>query len=883
MPNWLSRHRREDDLEEEIRSHLSMAAQDRVADGVDREAARRAALKEFGNVTLTREATQETWGERWVEWIRSVSADVRYALRLLRRSPGFTLIVIAVLALGIGANAVVFTLFKGLALKPLPGVAASANLGVIAARTSGGQVIPLSYQDYLYVRDHNRTFTELMGSSMGPFSLGLGNRGERVWGEWVTGNYFQVLGVRASMGRTLLPSDAAMAGGQSVVVITDGLWRRAFGSDPNIVGKTILVNAFPLTVVGVTSPGFQGSVVSLVMELFIPVTMQPQLQPTDLLSRAQAPWLMIFGRLKPGTSLTTASAEAATLSQGLAAYNPARELEFNERAIVMPMWRSPYGAQTYMLPAILLLFAMGSLLLLIVCANVANLVLVRGVSRQGEIGARLALGASRSRILRLLFIENVLLAVSGGVGGLLVAQVLGPLANRGSVAARAPMQVYLDVSTDAWVIGFSVLMACASAVLFGFVPALRSSRVDLASTMKDDLSPRGSRKGRLRSGLVVSQVAVSLVLLAGAGLVRRSLEAARDADVGFDARHVASVAIDVQPNGYDESRGRVFYEQFLDSMRAESGIEAASLASALPLTLVDGPKRLVQLERYDARRDEDLIFLFNIVSPDYFRTLRIKLLAGRDFDRRDDLSGQSVAIVNDTMARRFFQSPEAAIGKRLRLSEGAWRTIVGVARDVKYARVTEDPRPHVYLPFLQVYNSAMTLHVRSAGSSPRLVEQVRDRLHALDPELPVLDAQLLADQAEVALSVFQTAAGILLMIGVIATVLAALGIYGLVSYSVKESTHEIGIRMAIGARPGDIVRRFLGRGFRLALVGTACGLVVSLAVTRALGSLLYGVSATDAVSFVAASTMVLAVALVASLIPSWRAARTDPIAALRHQ
>jgi predicted permease len=883
MPLWFSRHRREDDLEEEIRSHLLMAAQDRVADGAEPEVARRASLKEFGNVMLTREATYETWGGRWLEWMRSVFADVRYAVRLLRRSPGFASIVVAVLALGIGANTVVFTLFKSLALKPLPGVEASASLGVIAAKTSGGQVIPLSYRDYLYVRDRSRAFSELMGSSMRSFSLGLGNRGERVWGEWVTGNYFQVLGVHAGKGRTLLPSDAEVPGQQPVVVITDGLWRRAFGSDPDIIGKTILINAFPLTVVGVTPPGFQGSVVSLVMELFIPVTMQPQLQPPDLLSRAQAPWLMVFGRLKPGTSLTTAAVEAGTLSKELATDNPARELEFNERALVMPMWRSPYGAQTYMLPAVLMLFVMGSLLLLMVCANVANLVLVRGVSRQGEIGARLALGASRSRILRLLFIENWLLAAIGAVGGLVVAQVLGPLASRGSAAARAPMQVNLDVSTDAFVIGFSILIACGSAVLFGFVPALRSSRVDLASTMKDDLSPRGTPKGRLRAALVVSQVAVSLILLTGAGLVRRSLEAARHADVGFDARNVASVAIDVQPNGYDERRGRVFYEQFLDAMRAEPGIEAVSLAAALPLTLVDGPRRLVQLERYDARRDEDLVFLYNVVSPDYFRTLRISLLAGRDFDRRDDLSAPRVAIINETMARRFFRSPEGAVGRRLRVSEGDWRTIVGVARDVKYARVTEDPRPHVYLPFLQFYDSAMTLHVRSAGSSPRLVEQVRERLRLLDPNLPVLDAQLLADQAEVALSVFQTAAGVLLMIGVIATVLAALGIYGLVSYSVKQSTHEIGIRMAIGAQRGDIVKRFLNRGFQLAIIGTVCGLLVSLAVTRILRSLLYGVSATDVVSFVAASTMVLTVALVASLIPSWRAARTDPIAALRHQ
>jgi macrolide transport system ATP-binding/permease protein len=879
--NWFSR-RREEDLQEEIRSHLSMAAQDRVAEGLEPEAARRAALKEFGNVTLTREDAKLTWGNRWVEWFLSVWSDLRYAVRLLVRNPGFALIVVSVLALGIGANTVVFSLFKSLALRPLPRVEASAELGVVAARTSGGEIVPLSYHDYLYVRDHDSTFTGLMGSSMRPFSLGLGARGERVWGELVTGNYFQVLGVGARLGRTLLPSDAETPGQQPVVVISDGLWRRTFGSDPNIVGKTILVNAYPLTIVGVTPPGFQGSVVSLVMELFVPVTMQPRLQPSDLLGRKEVPLLMVFGRLKPGTRLPSAAAQVEILSKGLAAYNPARELEFNQRAVLLPMWRSPYGAQTYMLPAILLLSVMGALLLLIVCANVANLVLVRGVSRRGEIGARLALGAGRGRILRLLFIENLLLAGLGAIGGIAVARVLGPLISSAS-AGRAPMQTYLDVSTDVLVVAFIFLIAGASAVLFGFVPALGSSRVDLASVMKDDLSPRSASKGRLRAGLVVSQVAVSLLLLVGAGLVRRSLEAARHADVGFDARNVASVSIDVQPNGYDESRGRLFYEQFLDSMRAEPGIESASLAASVPLTLVDGAKRSVQIEGYVARRDEDLMFLYNLVSPDYFRTLRISLLAGRDFARGDDLSAPKVAIVNETMARRYWGMAASALGKRVRFAEGEWRTIIGVARDVKYARVTEDPRPHVYLPFLQVYSSAMMLQVRSAGSSPRLVRQVNDRVQALDPNLPILDAQLLADQVQVALSVFESAAGILLMIGVIATALAALGIYGLVSYNVKQCTHEIGIRMAIGAQPRDIVKRFLTRGFLLAFVGTSCGLVGALAVTRMLRSLLYGVSATDLVSFGAAAAVVLAVALVASWIPSWRAARTDPIAALRHQ
>jgi predicted permease len=505
---------------------------------------------------------------------------------------------------------------------------------------------------------------------------------------------------------------------------------------------------------------------------------------------------------------------------------------------------------------------MGALLLLIVCANVSNLVLVRGVSRRGEIAARFALGASRARILRLLFAESVVLSIPGAALGILTSRGIFRLLDIGSFGVNSPVPMGSSPSPDWTLVVFALFLSLASSLIFGFMPALKTSRVDLATIMKDDLSPRGGSRGRLRNGLVVAQVSVSLLLLVGAALVMRSLESARVADVGFDPRHVASVSLDV---------------------RAQPGIESAALTAILPLTLVDSNSQDTTVEGYHPAKGEDMRFLINAVSPDYLRTLRIGLLAGRDFARTDVAGSLPVAIVNETMARRFWGSPDAALGKRLQLRGGDWRTVVGVARDIKYARVTEAPRPHIYRPFEQAYTSSMTLHVRAGDPDAVLLARIRTTVQSLDPNLPILNAQMLTQQIRVALSVFTIAAGILMVFGIMAMILTALGTYGLVSYAARQSTHEIGIRIAIGASRGDVLRRFLGRGIRLGAVGTACGLVGSILISRILGGLLYGVSPTDAVSFGSAVLLVLLIVLLASLVPAWRASRTDPIAALRHR
>jgi predicted permease len=879
---WFIRRRREDDLQDEIRAHLSMATADRVRDGEDPEAARRAALKEFGNVTLTRERTRQTWAGAWRLWLLDFSHDVRYSIRLLRRAPGYTLVVLTVLALGIGANISVFRLFRPLALAPIPGVNNSARLGVLVATTTAGRITPLSHPDFRDLVQAQDSFSEIAGTSMDAYSLGLGAGGERIWAEVVTGNYFDVLDVRAQLGRTLLPSDDVVPGGHPVIVISNGLWKRSFGGDPGVIGRTVRVSGYPFTVVGVTDAAFHGSLPSMDVEAFIPIMMQPQLQGRDELSSRHIAKLWGLGRLKPGVSMSAAATQAAVLSGRLAALHPSEDV--SQRATVIPMWRSPFGAQTYLLPAIVLLGAMGVLVLLIVCANVSNLVLVRGLGRRGEIAARLALGASRARVVRLLLIESLSLAVPGAVAGLLASQALGWLMNTGQAGAPGPAgRVFLDASVDGLVVSFALILSCGCALVFGLLPAFRVSRVDLAAIMRDDLSPRTSSSAYVRNALVIAQVAVSLALLVGAGLVLRSLASARSADPGFDTRQVASLMFDLQSGGYDDARGHAFFASMLDALRLEPDVESVTLAMNTPMSLVPGRSRDFEIEGYAQRPNEDLRFLFNVVARDYFITLRIPFLAGRDFDVSDDGSSRKVAIVNETLARRFWNGPENAIGKRLRVPGGDWVVVAGVARDVKYLRLDEEPRPFVYLPYEQLPLVPMVVHVRSRSEVHAAIPRLLTRIRAMDANLPILDARPLREQTELGMSVLEIAAGVLAVIGAVAALLAALGTYGMVSYSARQSEHEIGIRVALGANRAAVARQFLARGLRLGIVGTLVGIAGSALLSRALVTLLYGVSATDLVSFSSASLTVMIVVAASSLIPAWRASRTDPMTALRHR
>jgi len=892
---WLRRLMRrrldDEDLREEIRAHLAIDADERMADGADRRSAQLASLKDFGNVTLTIEAARRVWTPWWLDALHDRVGDVRYAIRALAKNPVFSLTVIGVLALGIGVNAAVFTMLKSIALSPIAGVERSAQLAVIFAETSTGRQLPISYPDYVYLRDHDRAFTGLFGSSVAKVGLGKGRSARQVWCELVTGNYFQLLGVRAERGRTLLPSDETAPGLDPVVVLSDGLWRRDFGADPDIIGKTVEINNELLTVVGVADPSFHGTTVVYDVDVFIPVMMAPQLgfkfgsqqtTPSGILADRGAAVFVPQGHLRPGTTIANAAASADMLWAAIARDRPLADAA--ERLRVVPFWQEPYGAPTVLLPTLGVLSAMGLLVLMIACANIAGLVLVRGLSRRGEIAVRLALGATRTRIVRLLVVENLVLAVPGALLGVLLAARGIPVLVGYAEGLAAPDRIFFNAGVDGLVIGFAVLVACASALAFGFVPALQSSRVDLVTVINEDASPRGAARGRMRAALVVAQVAVSLLLLVGAGLATRSVEAARRAYPGFDASHVTATAVDVRQNRYDQPRGRVFYRRLLDAARADPDTESATLAEFIPMGFLDTPVRRVSIEGYEPGRGEDLAFMSNTVGSDYFRTLRIPLLAGRAFEDRDDESALPIAVVNNTLAQRFWGGAAKAIGKRIRVTgAGDWRTVIGVAADVKYARINEAPRPYIYLPFLQWYRSSMVLHTRGPSAVDVLVEKARAHIASLDVDLPILYARPMAETTRGAFILFDLTAAMLFVFGLSGMALAAMGTYGLVSYVVKQSTHEIGIRMALGASGRSVVLAFLKRGLRLGAIGAAVGTVAALSASRLLASVVFGVSATDAVSFARALAIALGGVLVATIVPAWRAARTNPLSALRHQ
>ncbi len=888
--SWL-KHRRldEEDFDEEIRAHLKMAADDREAGGADRESARYAALREFGNVTLTTEAARAVWTPRWLEILQEQLNDLRYAVRTLAKNPLFSLTVIGVLALGIGLNAAVFTMIKSLALNPIAGVEGAARLNVIYGETDTGRDVRLSYPDYQYLRDHDRAFAGLYGSSLISASLGRGRGARQITAELVTGNYFQVLGVTASLGRTLLPSDEVAPGRHPVAVMSNSLWRRDFGADPDIVGKTIELNNYVLTVVGVTNPSFHGTTVSYDDELFVPVMMagqiltdlgSAQIASSSFLTDRRAAVLYPYAYLRPDTTLASAAAQLDALWHALS-----RDRALNDvvgRLRIVPFSQFPGSAQANLLPTVMVLSVMGLLVLLIACANIAGLVLVRGLSRRGEIAVRLALGATRARIVRLLILENLVLAVPGAILGVAIAWYGIPLLVGYAEMMAAPQRLFLNIGVDRLVIAFAVLVACGSAFAFGFVPALQSSRVDLVSVINEDASPRGAARGRLRAGLVVAQVAVSLLLLVGAGLATRTVDAARRANPGFDPRQTTNVSINVKQNRYDEVRGRVFYRHLLDSARADAGVDSAALAAYPPMGFLDTRSQAMAIEGYEPRRGEDLAFMSNAITSDYFRTLRVGILAGRPFEDSDDETAVPVAMVNRTLAERFWGSAANAIGRRVRVADGEWRTVVGVAADLKYSRINEAPRPYFYLPFFQAYRPAMILHTRGHAPVEVLVDQARAQVAALDPDLPILSAAPLASHIDGALLLFNFTAMMLFIFGGTGMALAAMGTYGLVSYMVKQSTHEIGIRMALGASGRSIVRGFLSKGLRLGAIGAALGIVAALSLTRLLGALLFGVSATDGTAFVRALLIVFAGVAVATIVPAWRAARTNPLTALRH-
>jgi predicted permease len=810
--------------------------------------------------------------------------DLRYGARLIVRSPGFALAAVASLGLGIGANTAIFSLLNAVLLRPMAVSRPGEIVSIYTSDFSSTKYGSSSYADY---QDFKRADVLAGLAAYRPMQLSMnaGSDTEMGFVEMVSGSYFPTLGVSAARGRTLSETDDVF-GAAPITVISHGLWMRRFNKDPDVVGRTLQFNGHLFTIVGVVPPEYAGALRGLSMDAWIPIAASRTLSPsdTDWMTSRGSRGLMLLGRLRPGASVDQAQAAFDVIAAKLYAAYPEQwrtirnvrrpvSVISERRSRIHPDLNGPVaGFMT------LLMIVVG-LVLLTACANVANLLLARGTARAREIGVRLALGAGRRRLVRQLLTESVLLALAGGAFGVVVAVWVTRVLM--SFKPPVPVPVALDLHLDAGVLTFAILLSLATGMFFGLAPALHASRADVIPVLKDDSSGGRQRRSRLRSAFVIAQVACSMLLLVGAGLFVRSLQHGRAIDIGFDSSDMIVMSLNPSLQGYDEARGRALYDRLLERVRAVPGVRAASLAESMPLGL-GGSRRGTAIEGYQPQPGEDTETSFNVVGPQYFETMGIPLVRGRSFTDGDRRGSPPVVIVNEAFARRYWPGADP-LGKRLSANgpEGQFRQVVGVARTGKYRTLGEEPRPFYYMPLGQEYHGAVTLHVKVASGPRDLLPAVREAIRSIDATVPVFDAKTMDDQLLVALLPSRLAGTLLGAFGVLALVLAAVGIYGVMAYSVAQRTREIGVRMALGAGDRDVLRLLVGEGARLTAVGLVIGLAAAFGGTRFVASFLYGITPTDFVAFASSAGILAGTALLACYIPARRAVRVDPAVALR--
>jgi putative ABC transport system permease protein len=806
--------------------------------------------------------------------VEALSRDLRLAFRKLAKSPGFVAAAASSLALALGANTAIFSLANAILLRPIPGVSetdALVNVHPVAPGESG-DFGAFSYPDYADLRDRSRGLSALAAFNGRGMSFGSGDHVELVGGQLVSGNYFSVLGTRAHLGRLLEERDDTPAGASAVAVVSYALWQGRLGADPAVVGREIRLNGFPFTVVGVAEPGFAGHFTGFPFDVYAPLGMTPQAAPNETLGKRDSEWLELVGRLGSGVSLASAQAELAALATGLERERPAPQ---PGRSIVLtPVTGLDDSLRGPVIAFLAILQGAASLLLALACVNVAGLLLARAAERRKEMAVRLAIGARASHLVRQLLSEALLLFGLGGVlGTLLAAWTAGLLVE---FQPRFPIPLRLDLSLDMRVLAFGALCTLATGVLFGLVPAWEAARVSLVPALKDLDRGAGSR---LRRAFVAGQVALSLVLLTIAGLFLRSLGSVQGLDPGFRIAgvHLASVNLALLPR--DEVRGRAFYRQLLERLHSTPGVDSASLAQVVPLSLGFGSLgALIQVDGHETPAAGGFRVDLNAVTPRYFETLSLPLVGGRGFEPGDSADAPGVAIVSEALSRRFWPD-QGALGQRLRWRDRSWR-VVGIARDSATRRLGEEARPHLYVPFDQSYSPGMTVLARGAAAIP-LGAVLRREIRALDPDLPILGEMPLGEFVGRSLAPQRMAGVVSAVLAGFGLVLATLGVYGLVAHFVVRRRREVGLRVALGARPLDVTRLFLGEGVRLACLGTGLGLAGAAAVTRVLAAFLPGVSPLDPLAFSAAAALMAATAALASLVPARRAARLDPLSTLR--
>ena len=800
---------------------------------------------------------------------------------MLFKNPGFTIVAVLSLALGIGANTTIFCWIQAVLLNPLPGTANPDQLVVLASTHGTTTYDTVSYpdlKDYAGLKD---VFSGVIGSQITPVLLSVNGRSEWLFGQIAAANFFDVLGVKALKGRTFLPEEDTKPGGHPVMVISYGLWERRFGGDPNIVGKTVELNRHAFTIVGVAPPEFQGTMSAVRMDFWAPLMMHEEVAHFGSLHVRHDRWLHTQARLKPGVSLEKAQAAAAMLAFQLEQAYPKEDREIGMR--VLPLWKSPYGGQSMMLPVLQILIAVSGVVLLIVAANVANLLLARATSRQKEIAIRLALGAGRMRLIRQLLTESIVLALVGGAAGVLLANWAVDLFAFFLPKTHLPIGYKFEVNYQT--LGFTFMLALVTGIIFGLAPAFQAVRTDLHDTLKEggrDSNAGGAMHYRLRSALVVSEVALALLLLVGAGLCIKGFERALLMDPGFDPNNVLVAGLRIGANGYDQQTGLVFYQKLHQRLTELPGVTEAGLASWLPLGFEGGPGAAVDPEGYVRLPNEDVTVPYAILSPGYFAAMRIPILEGRDFTDQDNQKAQAVAIINDNFAKRFWpgQNP---IGRHIK-TVGRTVTVVGLVKSGKYRTLIEPPRPFIYLPYQQgVWDLNLGVVLRTKGDPVTMVGALRQTIHELDSGVEVWASLPMTDYIKAAYLAQKITATLLIVLGVTALLLASIGIYGVMSYVVSQRTREFGVRMALGAQSNSVLGLVLRQGMLLTLLGVAIGLVGAFALTRVLSSFLYGVSPFDPLTFASVAVVLGLVTLIACYLPARRATHVDPIVALRYE